>query len=308
VRIVVPDRISLKEEQVSELKKRDVAIFEDVPKSRHEIIKRIKNAEIITANYIDIDKSIIDACPMLKYIVVPAVGYDWVDVDYAASKGIGVVNCPTHNASAVAEYAIGLLFAVTRRIAYANGSLARGGWSPTVFTGVEVSGKRLGLIGYGNIGENIERLAIALNMEVVYVNSKSTQEEIDRVIAVSDFVIVCAQLNERTRHIINTRRLALMNNKTYLINVGRGGLIDQAALITALRSNKLGGVALDVFEGEPLVGEPSEEIVALAQMPNVVATPHIAYNTEESVARLGVELMTNLEAILDGSPKNLVNR
>src|SRR5579862_6633758 len=175
MKIVIPDQIDLNSEHIEELKTLgDVIIHNDVPNSEEEIIKRISGAEIITANWIDITAKIIESTPTIKYIVVPAVGYEWVEVNTARSKGIHVLNCPTQNSAAVANYTIALIFALTRNLIEANKSLCDSEWHPKRFKGVELEGKILGLIGYGNIAKRVAQFAQALGMKVQHANSKTS--------------------------------------------------------------------------------------------------------------------------------------
>jgi len=305
--IVITDKIDINDEATEKLRNLPVTLFEDVPKTEEEIIDRVKDAEILTANYIDITPKIIDACTNLKYIIVPAVGYEWVDYKYAESKGIKVINSPTHNSLAVAEHAIALLFASTRHITSAQESLKSGLWKSRDFMGIELKGKKLGLIGYGNIGKNIEMIAKGIGMDCSYINSKSSAEELDEILSNSDVVIVCVSLNESTRGMLNKRRLNLLKPSAFIINVSRGAVIDQTALIDILKSGKIAGAGLDVFENEPLVGIPDEQITTIANLPNVIATPHIAYNTNETMDRLGEEIYSNIVACINGQPVNVIN-
>jgi len=307
MKVVITDKIDIDSDATEKLKQLPATVFEDVPKTNDEIIARIKDAEIVTANYIDITPSIIDACPKLKYIIVPAVGYEWVDYKYAASKGIKVINSPTHNSLAVAEHAIALLFATIRNLYPAQTSLQASKWQSRAFRGIELHGKKVGLIGYGNIGKNIESMAKGLGMDCSYINSTSTPGDIDVLLSNSDVVIVCASLNDATRGLIDARRLSLLKPSAYLVNVARGAIVDQDALMFSLREHKIKGAALDVFADEPLVGEPNGKIVELSKLPNVVTTPHIGYNTEETMRRLGEEIYANIAACLDGKPQNVVN-
>jgi phosphoglycerate dehydrogenase-like enzyme len=305
--IVITDKIDIDAQATEKIRQLPATVFEDTPKSDEEIIERVKDAEIITANYIDITPKIIDACTKLKYIIVPAVGYEWVDYKYAASKGVRVINSPTHNSLAVAEHAFALLFAVIRNIYPAQSSLQAGTWQSRNFRGIELHGKKLGLVGYGNIGKNIESMAKGLGMDCSYVNSKSTSEDLDTLLSSSDVVILCVPLNDATRGLIDARRLALLKPTAYLVNVARGAIVDQDALLGALRESKIAGAALDVFVDEPLAGVPSEQIVELAKLPNVVATPHIGYNTEETTFRLGEEIYSSIVACVNEQPVNIVN-
>lgn len=307
MKIVFTDFIDIPADQKRRFIDMGVTIYDDVPADEAAIIRRIKGAEIITANYTAITSKIIDAAPHLKYIIVPAVGYDWVDCKYAATKGIKVINCPAYNARAVAEHAMALLFATARRICEANTLLRAGEWQPAKLRGFELSGKKLGIVGYGNIGKHIEALGKGLGMDTQFVNSTSTADQLDTLLASSDVVILCLPLTEKTNHLLDTRRLALLKPDAVLINVARGEIVDQSALIAALKDGSIKAAGLDVFINEPLIGSPSNEIITIANMPNVVATPHMAYNTVESSERLGETLLKNIVACLRGEPINIVN-
>ena len=307
MKIVFPDRIDLSPAYADKFKDMGVVAYDDTPSDATEIASRIKDAELITACYVDITRAIIDAAPKLKFIISAAVGYEWIDYKYAAEKGIKVINCPTFNSLAVAEHAIGLLFSVVRRIPKANQDFKSGKWQPMGFMGTELNGKTLGLIGHGNIGRNIDRMAAGLGMNVDFVNSRSSPGEIDSLLAKSDIVCVCAQLNDVTRHLLDARRLKMIARDAYLINVSRGAIIDQSALIQLVKNGHFAGVGLDVFEGEPLTGSVSDEIKELVNLPGVVATPHMAFNTKEAAARLGQELYANIQACVSGQPTNVIN-
>lgn len=305
MKIIFPDHIDIPYKQKQQLITLGADFYNDLPETE-QLKKRLADAEIVVPNYVDLPQEVIDAAPQLKYIIAPSVGYDWIDSKYAASKSIQTLNCPTFNSQAVAEHFIGLLLALKRKIISANSHLAGGMWLPADFAGTEVNNARLGLVGYGNIGKKIESLAAGLGMKVEHVNSRSNSDEVDALLADSDVICLCAQLNEQTRHMIDDRRLKLMRKDALLINISRGAVIDQAALIRLLKAAPHFNAALDVFENEPLTGKPNKDIVQLANLPNVIATPHIGYNTIESQKRLGEELFEAIKACLAGRPINVV--
>lgn len=306
MKVVLPDFIDIPHDARQELKSLGAEIFDDIP-NESQLIQRIKNAEVISANYIDVTPAVIDACPNLKYIIVPAVGYEWVDAQYATTKGIKVLNCPTNNSHAVAEHALTLLFATARKLPQAITSLRNGKWQPKELQGIELKSRKLGIIGYGRIGKDIADMARALSMHVQFVNTASSATAFDDVLKDSDVICACLPLTDETRHIIDARRLGLLKSDAIIINVGRGATIDQSALYEMLQSGRLTGAGLDVFQDEPLSGEPHEAIIKLANLPNVTATPHIGYNTRETTIRLGQELVANLRSCLASKPQNVVN-
>lgn len=307
MKIIIPDKLDVADHYKNEIRNLGGEVFDDLPDVA-ELKNRFKDAEIITANYVDITPDIIDAAPNLKYIIVPANGWEWVDADYAATKGITTLNAPTHSSQAVAEHAISLLLAANRNIVAGSTELRSGKWNPQELVGYELAGKKLGLIGYGNVGTRIEKIAAALGLEVAYTNSKSTSEGIDNLLSSSDYIIICAPLTDSTRNLIDERRLNLLKSTAILVNVGRGAIINQKDLIQTLKAKKIRGAGIDVFDGEPLTGTPSAEIVELASLPNVVATPHIAYNTAEIHDKQGAEILVDIQSCLDGRPINVVKQ
>lgn len=307
MKIVFIDSIDLAERHMKVLKTLgDVVMHDDIPASQEEIFKRVSGAEIIIPGWIDITAHIIQNTPSLKFIVVPAVGYENIDVTAASRAGITVSNCPTHNIHAVAEYTMALMLLVTRRIIEANTDLKNGEWRPAKYIGMELRGKTLGLIGYGNIGRRVAWLAENMGMVVSYANSKTTSDELDRLIARVDILSLHIPLSDKTRHLIDGRRLRLMKKGAYLINTARGAIIDQNELIRTLESGHLAGAALDVFENEPHTGKLSKELLDLVKCRNVVASPHIGFNTCDALYRLGEELIANIRAIIGRNPINVV--
>lgn len=309
MKIVIPDPIwSVPDKYWDKLRELGAEIYDDAPANQQETVRRIKDAEIITANYLNLDKQLIDAAVNLKYVIVPAVGYNNIDAGYASIKGIKVLNCPTFVPLSVAEHALALIFALAKNLTQTKIDLQDGTWAQEKYLSFELSGKTLGLVGYGNIGKNLERMAAGMGMKVNHTNSKSSDEETDDLFRNSDIVCLCLPLNEQTRHMVDERRLQLLKPTTYLINVSRGAIIDQPALLASLKQKKFAGAGLDVFEDEPgASGQIPAEILELVQLPNVVPSPHIAFNTPEAADRLGQEILSNIQACLNGKPMNIVN-
>lgn len=319
--IVLTDPAHLLPDAIERIQKLPATLYDVIPTDEEEVIRRIKDAEIISTSFVGINKRIIDAAPSLKHIIVPAAGYQGVDAQYAKNKGITLSNCPTHNAQAVAEHAIGLMFAVARKTCEACSAVRQGKWGSAPFQGLELSGRSLGLIGHGNIGQRIESMAQGIGMRVEWVDVDSPAGSLELMLQRVDVVCLCIPLTEQTFHIIDQKRLGIMKPASILINVSRGGVVDIEALAKILESHGIGGAGLDVFEGEPIVGEPlhtgpgndeyigslRRNIVELARLPNVVATPHMGYKTIESAQRQGEELYANLVACMSGKPQNVVN-
>lgn len=308
MKIVIPDEIKLDTPSRKKLESfADIKIFDDIVNKPEIIIERIKDAELVTANYIDLTADVIKNAPKLKYIISPAVGYDWIDSRVATERGIKILNCPTYNTRAVAEHAIALMFAVSRKIIQANNSILDGKFDSMAYTGIEVGGKTLVCIGNGNIGSKIQSMAKGLGMATDYIDTKTTVQEFDAKIAKADFLVISVPLNEKTKGLINKDKLSLLKSSCIVINVARGLVVEQDALYEALSSNHIAGAGIDTFPDDQTIKETNDLIMKFAKLPNVVATPHMAFNTKESTERLGQELITDIESCLRGEPVNTVN-
>jgi D-3-phosphoglycerate dehydrogenase len=284
----------------------NIKIYDDCVNDPNIIIERIKDTEIVTANFIDLTSEIIKASPKLRYIISPAKGYDWIDVKTASERDVKVLNCPTYNAQAVAEHAIGLMFAVQRKIVNAHNAILDGKY-PRDIVGTEISGKTLVTIGHGQIGKRIIKMSEGLGMKTLYVDSTTCPEEIDKLISQADVLVLCLPLNEKTKGIVDERRISLLKTSAVVINVARGLVVDSENLYKCLKENKIAGAGIDVFPKDETITQASEDIINFAKLPNVVATSHIAFNTKEAADRLGVELIEDIESCIKGKPINIVN-
>lgn len=247
------------------------------------------------------DASVIAAADKLRVISRYGVGVDAVDLAAAARKGIAVTNTPGANQTAVAELALGLLFALARRIPQIASAAAAGVWQRP--TGWELSGKTLGVVGFGAIGREVAAKALGLGMRVVAYDPFWSKDvagvermDLASLFAQSDVVTLHAAATPETINLINTETLASMKRGAYLINTARGDLVDEAALYAALKEGQLGGAAADAFQHEPPEGSP------LLTLENFIATPHIGATTRESVARMAQMASQNLVRVLKGEP------
>ena len=246
--------------------------------------------------------------PNLEIACAVGAGYEAIDLDTARSRGIAVANCPDANASAVADSAMMLLMATTRHLLQADRFVRAGRWqdqwrvdTPTI------SGKRLGVLGLGKIGSRIaHRAARGFDMEVGYHNrtavTGSSYRYFDSLIALAtwaDFLIAAAPGGAGTRHLVNADVLTALGPKGYLVNIGRGTVVDTAALIDALQSHRIAGAGLDVVEGEPNVPPKLPELL---RFDNVIVTPHVAGRAPESRTAATALLLANLNAHFSGSP------
>jgi len=267
-----------------------------------------------------IDKVLLDEAPRLRIIAQYAVGYDNIDVEECTRRGIYVTNTPGVLTEAVADLTWALILAVARRIVEADRFVRSGswektqtGWHPTMMLGLDVHGKVLGIIGLGRIGSAVARRAKCFNMKILYfdVERKIGLEkelgaeyvDLDYLLSNSDFVSLHVPLNKISYHLIGERELKLMKPTVYLINTSKGAIVDEKALIKALRNKWIAGAALDVFEVEPT---PRDN--PLLKFPNVVA-PRIGSDSREARERIAMMVADNLILFAKGEvPPNLVNR
>jgi len=304
----------------------EVTISEaDRPLAPEELLVKSKGVDAILSLLTDkIDGDLMDAIgPQLKIISNYAVGFDNIDVKGASDRGILVTNTPSDEVDeAVAEHTWVFIMALARRVVEADEFIrqegyfaGRGGykgWEPDLFLGPSVMGKTLGIIGLGGIGSMVARRAKGYNMTVLYNKHKPDPEAekelgvtfatLPDLLAKSDFVSVHVPLTEETKHMVNKDTLAKMKLDSYLINTARGPIVVEADLVAALKSGRLKGAALDVFDNEPSI---SADLIA---MPNVILTPHIASASIEARAKMGeMAVAAILDALSGKKPQSLVD-
>jgi len=255
---------------------------------------------------------LIEKAERLKVIGRAGVGVDNVDVEAATRQGIVVANAPESTVISAAEQTIGLLVALARNIPQAHAALKGGRWERSRWSGIELDGKTLGVIGFGRIGQQVARRAVGLGMRVVahdpFVSEERFRElgvehaaTLAGVLGAADVVTLHAPLTDETRHLIDSEAIALMRDGARLVNAARGALVDEEALVEAIRAGKLAGAALDVFSEEPYSGP-------LLELDEVVTTPHLAASTDEAQDRAGLIVAEQVVAALDGGlVSNAVN-
>ena len=285
--------------------------------SKDELKEAVKGAAAILSLLTDkIDSEVLDAAGnQLKVVANYAVGYDNIDVKSAQQKNVMVTNTPGVLTEAVAEHAITLMLSVSKSIIAADKYVREGEykqWEPMGFLGPQVTGKTLGVVGLGRIGSMVAKIGHSgLGMNILYYDVKKNEDfekdvdakfsELDEVLKSSDFVSVHVPLLPATKHLINKEKFSLMKKTAILINTSRGPVVDEIALIEALKSKQIWGAGLDVFENEP------ELSLGLADLPNVVLTPHTASATIEARDAMSKMCAENIIAVLEGqTPPNLV--
>ena len=280
------------------------------------IAERIGDAEIAVTNKTPLTRAVIDACPNLRAIAVLATGYNIVDTAYAREKDIPVMNVPVYGTDNVAQYAIALLLEACSQVGHHDRSVHAGEWTRSIDFCywqkplIEVSGKTAGIIGFGRIGQAVARILSAMNVHVL-AYSRSERAEgraladyvpLDTLFQKSDFIFLHCPLTPETDGIINAANIAKMKDGVIIVNNGRGQLIVEEDLATALTSGKVGYAAVDVASTEPIAAENP-----LLHAPNCIITPHISWATKEARERIMQMTTDNVRAFMEGKPTNVVN-
>ena len=279
-------------------------------------IERIGDNEIILVNKVPITETVLAACPNIKLICVQATGYNIVDVEACARRGIPVTNVPSYGTAAVAQFTIALMLELCHRIGLHNHSVHQGDWTKStnfcywLTPQMELEGKTLGIVGFGRIGQAVGKLAKAFGMHVLAYNRSQCDEgraiadyvDLDTLFRESDFISLHCPQTAETVNLINRKTIAQMKDGAMLINTARGGLVDEPALVESLESGKLRGAAVDVVSQEPMKADNP-----LLATRKCIITPHIAWAPVESRQRLLDCVVENIRAFLDGKPQNVVN-
>jgi len=235
-----------------------------------------------------VDREVLERATRLKLVARPGTGLDNVDVEFAKSKGVNVINSPESLVESVAEHVVLLMLALSRKLVVADASTKGGKWEKSALMGTELKGKVLGVVGLGRIGKRIAEIARTLGMSVLFYDVIEIPPEVreslgarvvslDELFSTSDYITLHVPMTPQTVHMVGASRFAQMKKTAFLVNTSRGGVIDEEALVAALREGRIGGAALDVFEKEPPAGP-------ILSVPNAILTPHIGGQTEEAQA------------------------
>ncbi|HEY7746775.1 MAG TPA: D-2-hydroxyacid dehydrogenase [Desulfuromonadales bacterium] len=296
----------------------DCTVYERTPKEL--MLERAAEAEIVLTNKVVLGPEEIARLPQLRYIGVLATGYNVVDVEAARQRNVTVTNVPAYSTASVAQMVFALLLELSQQVGHHAGLVREGRWAASVdfcFWDrplLELDGLTLGIVGFGAIGRRVARLGRAFGMEVLVHTAhpekyRETEEGrqarfvgLDKLFRASDAVSLHCPLTEETRALVDTRRLELMKPTAFLLNTGRGPLVDEAALAAALNAGRIAGAGLDVLSVEPPpVSNP------LLQAANCCITPHIAWATRAARQRLMATAVGNICAYLTGAPQNVVS-
>ena len=289
----------------------EVVEYENI--TRAELLTEAADADIILCNKTIIDKEVFDSAPKLKYIGLFATGYNNIDTQYAAKKGITVCNAGGYSTNAVAQQVMGYILMHYTKIPKYDAFVKSGGWkksevfSPLVFSTEEVFGKTLGIVGYGSIGKAVERAAKGLGINVlVYTrtireNGETKFVYFDTLLSQSDIISLHCPLNEQSADMMNKEAFNKCKDGAFFINTSRGGTVDEDALFDALYTGKLSGAAVDVLKSEP-----QTEKSQLEKAPNIIITPHTAWAPLATRKRLLGIVEDNIKAFLAGKPQNKI--
>ena len=280
-----------------------------------ETVARAADVDIVLTNKVIINREVMAQLPQLKYIGVLATGYNVVDIEAAHEHDIIVTNVPAYSTESVAQMVFAHLLTVTNRTEHYALQNRQGRWTKNPdfcywdFSHMELAGKTFGIVGLGNIGRRVAEIALAFGMQVKALTSKSAntlptgikKADLEELLATSDVISLHCPLTDATRHLINYETLSRMRPSAILINTGRGPLVDDQAVASALTSGQLAAFCADVLTEEP----PKADNPLLSQ-PNAFITPHIAWATQEARTRLLQVAISNVKAFLDTKPQNVV--
>lgn len=313
MRIVVSDPIFLTGEYRRRLENLgELEVFEKMPSSMREFIDRVKDADIVIVGRYGFSKKAFKASRNLKMVSVWQTGYDHIDLEIATEKGIIVSNVPDYAFDSVAEMVFALTLNLMRKVHIADSRLREGDFDWRDYIGNQLMGKTIGVIGTGSIGKRVIQIAHGFNMNILSVTGHPSEEkarrlgvkfvDLDTLLTESDIITLHVPLTPSTEKMIGTKELAKMKESAILINTSRGKVIDETALVEALKKKEIRGAGLDVFEKEPL---PADN--PLTELENAVITPHIAFLSEESLEECTHVCVENVERFVAGRPRNVIN-
>ena len=283
----------------------------EYPISRQELLSAVKEADILVPTIGDkIDASILSAASSnLKLIANYGAGYDHIDIKTALQRGIIVTNTPSVLTTDTADMTMALILAIPRKLREGHEEMQSGnwkGWSPSAMIGMRITGKKLGILGMGRIGQAIAKRAKAFDLDINYHNrrrlhknieeslSASYWENLEEMLSKIDILVVSASLNPSSLYLLNAKCLGKMKQTAYLVNISRGEIIDQKALVRQLKDGKLGGAGLDVYDSEEIIGSDFKSLK------NVFLLPHMGSSTLEGRIEMGEKVIINIKTFIDG--------
>ena len=283
----------------------------EYPVSRKELLSAVKEAHVLVPTIGDkIDASLLSAASSnLKLIANYGAGYDHIDIKTALQRGIIVTNTPSVLTTDTADMTMALILAIPRKLREGHEEMQSGnwkGWSPSAMIGMRITGKKLGILGMGRIGQAIAKRAKAFDLDINYHNrrrlhkniekslSATYWEDLEEMLATVDILVVSASLNQSSLYLLNSKYLGKMKPTAYLVNISRGEIIDQRALVRQLKDGRLGGAGLDVYDSEEVIGSDFKSLK------NVFLLPHMGSSTLEGRIEMGEKVIINIKTYLDG--------
>ena len=283
----------------------------EYPVSRKELLSAVKEAHVLVPTIGDkIDASLLSAASSnLKLIANYGAGYDHIDIKTALQRGIIVTNTPSVLTTDTADMTMALILAIPRKLREGHEEMQSGtwkGWSPSAMIGMRITGKKLGILGMGRIGQAIAKRAKAFDLDINYHNRRRLHENIEKslsatywedleeMLATVDILVVSASLNQSSLYLLNAKYLGKMKPTAYLVNISRGEIIDQRALVRQLKDGQLGGAGLDVYDSEEVIGSDFKSLK------NVFLLPHMGSSTLEGRIEMGEKVIINIKTYLDG--------
>jgi glyoxylate reductase len=283
----------------------------EYPMSRKELLSAVKEAHVLVPTIGDkIDASLLSAASSnLKLIANYGAGYDHIDIKTALQRGIIVTNTPSVLTTDTADMTMALILAIPRKLREGHEEMQSGtwkGWSPSAMIGMRITGKKLGILGMGRIGQAIAKRAKAFDLDINYHNRRRLHENIEKslsatywedleeMLATVDILVVSASLNQSSLYLLNSKYLGKMKPTAYLVNISRGEIIDQRALVRQLKDGRLGGAGLDVYDSEEVIGSDFKSLK------NVFLLPHMGSSTLEGRIEMGEKVIINIKTYLDG--------
>jgi D-3-phosphoglycerate dehydrogenase len=311
MKILIPDKVNEKATEI--LKKADFNVENKPGISVEELIKICSDCDaMIVRSGIKITKEVIDAAKNLKIVVRAGVGTDNIDKEAAAEKGIIVENTPLGNTNAAAEHTLTLLIMLAKHIIHSNIELKSGVWDRKKYKATELKGKTLGIVGLGNVGKKVAKVALALEMDVIcfdpFIDESKMKEldikkvEFEDLLKESDYITVHVPLTEKTKDLISDKEFEMTKDSVRIINVARGGVINENALEKAIKSDKVAAAALDVYSSEPPICK------SLIAHDKVICTPHLGASTKEAQINVAIDAANQIiKALKQGKIENCVN-
>lgn len=290
----------------------EVSVYQST--EENEFAGHVADSDVIIINKLKVGRHNLPACPSVKLICIAATGYDNIDTEYCKEKGIAVCNVVGYSTQNVAQLTVAMVLSLICHLpeynrSVANGTYSRGGVA-NILTPVyhEIYGKTWGIVGYGNIGKQVGAVAKALGCRVIVYKRTAIEGEecvdIDTLCKESDIISVHTPLNDGTRGLINSERIAMMKNDAIFINVARGAVVDEEALANAVFENRVGGIGIDVYSKEPF---PSDHpFTRITGRDNVIFTPHMAWGSYEARVRCCEEIALNIKGYINGEKRNRI--